>query len=673
MSKHRINTYEYINKNTFINKILNKLGFIGIFFIVFFLILILIFKNNLPVIIYNTFDQTEIYYVKNNDLYNREDTKIGTSIYDVSFAENEGLNLSLNTLDAISKLNFNPLYNKDKNISITVKNYDTKNKNANISINYLNNHDKNVVFNNVDINSVKVSSNFDKMLYIKTEDKKKNLYYYDFKNEKLVLNDITEYYANDDLNKMYFVANNEIYYANDIENKKLIATNSVLIKDENGIPFDKILSINDFNYIYYMKYNDDNKTIANLYKKYIDTEDILISEEIHNKPIYFYNEDFIYFNKTGKEEIKVSEFVIDDIADGSFYNTAPNINDYRSGFFGLFTDTFGYLSAKNEYDRVVNFINRNEETIKKYHDQIERGTFNNTYDKLYYYDGNNVNVLSENMIKTVVRANTYKPYIYFESYVYNDLSNVSKVKLSDIIKSNLTVNNYMKTVRNSSKTDKYIYHKDIGTKIENIQGTDISVYKIKNDFIIKSKDGFYNQVYRLKLDMNKVCVAELYANIITNEMKIYASPYIDDVIFSVTNGGNNAYLYKNQERIEDNCHKDYIYLSNDLHYVTYITNYDNVENIGLLKILENGKVKIVDENVLVSSIKTNASNGELNYITEFDKINLCGKFIKYDKYGRRKTISKEVMNIILPENFDIKLDLYTKKDILENITEDVLT
>ena len=660
---------KYNNKVEYVRKA--KLGFKTIFFVVLITILVLILKNNVSVILYNTFDQTELYYVKNNDLYNRENDIIGTSIYDVSFAQEEGLNLSLNTLDSISKMNFAPIYNEDKKICIYIKNYDTKTKKYNLAIYFIKDNNKNKVFEDVDINNIKVSKNFDKILYVKNNKNQKDLYCYDFNNEKLVVENISEFYANDEMNKIYFAANNEIYYTEDIlNNKTLIATNSQIIKDENDIPFDKILNINNFNYIYYKKNTDKN--MCNLYKKYINKDDILIAENIHNNIIYFYNEDFIYFNKAEKEEIKVSEYVIDDIKDGSFYNTEPNINDYRSGFFGMFTDYFSYYQARNAYDSIKNYIDKNPDTIKKYNDQIEKGTFNDTCDRLYYYDGVNTNQISNHIIKTIKKANTYKPYIYFESYADNNI-NTNKVKLSDIIKSNLTVNNYMKTIRNNQLTDKYIYHQSIGTKIENICGNVEEIYKIKKYFVIKTRDGIYSGIYRLNLDMNKVCVAELFARVMTNEMKVYASPYSEDIVYSVSNGGNNAYIYRNQERIEDNGHKDYIYLSNDLQYVTFISNYDNVENIGLLKIHRNGKIEIVDENVLVSSIKTNASNGELNYINEFDKINLCGKYIKYDKYGKRKTISKEVMNIILPENFDIKLDLYTEKDILENITGDILT
>ena len=648
-----------------ISYILKKGGFkyalIGVVFLMFVL---LILPSGLPAIIFNSMNEQEYYCVKDdNDFYNTRNKKIGSTIYDASFAQTDDTEVDENVLNNISKLDFTPIILDEGKISIYLKNYNIDDETANLCIDYLNDDKKDIVIKNINKNFYKLNNDKSTLVYIRTENEKSNLYYHDFSKENLICENVDSFYTDDDFKNIYYNQDNDLYSFINLADNKLIATASEIIIEKNEISFDKILRNINYKHILITKTKNVEDKTKDIYKILPDNSILLVSADVTGTPIAYYADDFIYYYKQQKEQMRVSDYVVDDISDGSFFAKEPNINNYYEGFgFFAIPDYFSYYSDKGAFDQVAGYIRRNQETIDKYVDQIKRGTYNNNYNNLYCYDGKEEYLLCEDMVRTTKRVHGIKPYIYFESYINDKLEQIDKINLSDIISRDLTVNNYMKTIRQGTRTYKYIYHKKEGMRIEGMPEADAEVYRLKNKFAIKYVQGSTQAVYTVMFTPGQVTNSELVGSHMTNELKLFASPYIDDVIYSVMNSNVNAYLFLNGQRIEDQIMKSYVNLSNDLKTVVYFVEYDSVHKTGKLKLLKDGKTKIIEENVLVTSVKTNASNGQIYFINNFNNVTISGDFYRYDDYNHKRLVSNNVMSIINDHLDDEYIDILKSKD-----------
>lgn len=648
-----------------ISYILKKGGFkFALIGVVFLIVVLFILPNSLPAIIFNSLNEQEYYYVKDdNNLYNHRNKEIGTSIYDASFAESENTDVDEITLNNISKLDFEPINIEDKNISIYLKNYNIDDKTVNLCIDYLDDTKEDIVIKNVDKDFYKVNKDFDKLVYIKQDGDKKNLYLNDFINEIKLCDNVSNFYADDDFNNIYYNKDSDLYSYVDCKEAKLISTASEIIVERNEISFDKILRLIDYSYVYITKISNQEDKIKDIYKLLPNGDTELIVSDVAGTPIAYYVDDFIYYYKQQKEQMRVSEYIVDDISDGTFFAKEPNIENYYEGFgFFAIPDYFSYYADLESFNQIANYIRRNQETVDKYVEQIKRGTFNNNYNTLYCYDGDKEFVLCEDMIRTTKRIHGMKPYIYFESYINDKLDKIEKINLSDVIANNLSVNNYMKTIRQGSATYKYIYHKKEGMRVEGLPEAEADVYRLKNKIAIKYTQGSTQAVYTTKFVAGEVANSELVGSHMTNQLKLFASPYIDDVIYSVMNSNVNAYLFLNGQRIEDRIMNDYAILSNDLKTVVYFVEYDSINKTGKLKLLKDGKTKLIEENVLVTSVKTNALNGQIYFINNFNNVTISGDLYRYDDYNHKRFVSNNVMTIINDHIDDEFLHILETKD-----------
>ena len=638
-----------------------KFALIGVVFLMFVL---LILPSGLPAIIFNSMNEQEYYYVKDdNDFYNHRNKKIGSSIYDASFAQTDSVDVDETTLNNLSKLDFTPIFIDEKKISIYLKNYNIDDNTANLCIDYLNDDASDIIIKNVDKDYYKLNKEKNCLVYIRTESDKNALCFHDFSKETLICDNVNSFYTDDNFNNIYYNYNNDLFTYNNLNDKRLISTGSEVIVEKNEISFDKILRNINYSYLYITKITNSEDKTKEIYKLFPNGSMELVAIDVIGTPIVYYADNYIYYYKQKKEQIRVSDYIVDDISDSSFFDKEPNINNYYQGFgFFAIPDYFSYYSDKSAFDQIANYIRRNQETVDKYVEQIKRGTFNNNYNTLYCFDGNNECILCEDMVRTTKRMHGIKAYIYFESYINDKLEQKDKINLSDVISKNLSVNNYMKTIRQGSRTYKYIYHKKEGMRVEGLPEAEAEVYRLKNKIAIKYTQGSTQAVYTTKFAAGEIATSELVGSHMTNELKLYASPYIDDVIYSVMNSSVNAYLFLNGQRIEDQIMKSYISLSNDLKTVVYFVDYDSINKTGKLKLLKDGKTRIIEENVLVTSVKTNALNGQIYFINNFNNVTISGDFYRYDDYNHKRLVSNNVMSIINDHIDDEYLNILKTKD-----------
>ncbi len=633
-----------------------------------FIIVVIIIKTVFPPLIYNLFTKKEVYYIKNNDLYvsNEKKAPIGSAVYDQSLLMNDAMSNKIANVLKMDEIDFEPIYDKKSGTTIYAKEYNKSNNIYTIAAKQKGKENDEYEIDGVERGTYKISKNNDGILYKKLEDGKYNLYYSDFKRERLLEKDVKEFFADDLLDKMYVIANDDLYFCVRSNNNKktLIATNSFIVKDETDIKYDKILAINDFNNICFGKYTNENKTVFSLYKKLGESEPQLISEECTGEVVYFENEDYLYYQKQLVEPRKISDYVEDDISNGEFDKTEPKLNDFMMGLFFAVPDYFSYSAAKAEWDRVKNFVNRNKDTFDKYVQQIDRGTYNAQYKNIFYYTDGKSDTFCDEKIKTLVKVNGYKPYIFFEAYKIDTNKNpIKKQKLSDIIKSNSNISTYMKTIRDEGEVYRYIYFKNEGMRVRNLSGDKFEFYEAKDKLILHSisDDKMYHTVFSVNFDRNTVVDAISYGRYLTNNIRVFASPYIDDVIYTVDYGNDRSYMYVNETQIEREVMTKATKLTNDLKNVLFITEYNYSKGSGVLNIFKDGNKKTIAENVLYTMILSNARDGAIYYLTDFDGISLNGKLYMYDILEKNSLLDDRVNGIINKYTIDEKMKLYREK------------
>ena len=634
-----------------------------------FIVIFFIFKTFIPLLIFNVFTKKEFFYIKNNNLFIdiNKDESIGENIYEKGLVSNDTMSNKISNILKMNDIDFYPIYDKKQGITIYIKNYNNANNVYTISVKKNDKKDDEYEIHNVVRGTYKIAKDNKSVVYEKIENNKTNLYYSDFKIEKIIQEDVSEYYADDMLDKMYILTNGELYsYSRSNNNRKnLIATNSFIVKDDSDIKYDKILEMNDFNNICFGTYTNENKTVFSLYKKIGDNNPTLISDECTGNIVYFENDDYLYYQKQLVEPRKISDYVEDDISNGEFDKTEPKLSDFNMGLIFPMPDYFSYFAAKSEWDRVKNFSQSNKDTFDKYVQQIERGTYNAQYRNLFYYTNGNSDTFCDEKIKSLVRTKGYKPYIFFEAYkIKTNDENQKKQKLSDIIKSNSNISTYMKTVRDEGDVYRYIYHKNEGMRVRNLSGEKFELYESKNKLIIHSisDDKMYHSVFTVEFKRSVVEDAVFFDKYLTSTLSVHASPYIEDIIYTFDYGNDRSYLYVNGNLFEREVMTKATRVTNDLKNVLFMTEYNNSKGTGVLNILKNKEKKQISENVLYTMIESNAKDGSIYYIADFDGISLNGKLYTYDKFGRNKFVDENVSGIVNQYRIDEKFKIYKDKD-----------
>ncbi len=646
---------------------------IAVFVVIVFCVFI---KVAVPKIIYNLFEKKVVYYVKDNNLYGDKNKNkiLSEDVFEEDIIKNDTMSNKANSVLKMRGLDFDPIYDEKVGVSIFVKEYSRDDEEYDLYVKSLNNSFENFDIKKVKRGTFKISKDKREIMYEKKVGEKYNLYVNDYKEEKMIDENVIEYFVTKNLKELYYNKDGEIHTYNrkeDINN--LIATNSFIVKDEFLNDNVEYLEDKDSDNFYYGYWTNENKTVFTLYEHTKDGE-ILIDENLTGDVLYFKKDNYLYYTRQNTEPVQIKDYVIDDITDGSYDKEEPRIEDYSfgMGFFSM-PDYGAYYSALSEWQRVKNFKKNNEETFNKYVQQIEKGTYNAHYKKLYYYDGKEKDTFCEQNIKSLERAKGYKTYIFFEAYkekTRTKKSDSEKKKLSDIIKSNITISSYMKSVRDEGEVYRYIYHKNEGMRINNLSGATFELYESKNKYIIKSisADKMYNYVYSIEFKAGIIGEAKLYGRYMTNYLYVYASPYIENVIWSVDYGYNRSYLYVDEKEIDRNVITNYdevtsaIMITNDLKKIVYLKDYNAEKGTGVLCMVEDGVSKQIYDSVLWTSVKTNALDSSIYYIGDFDPISLNGNLYNYNKFRNNVLVDENVNSIINIYKNEERIKLYNTHD-----------
>ena len=456
----------------------------------------------------------------------------------------------------------------------------------------------------------------------------------------------------------YFQTENDMVYYYDVDKKivSLIAANSFVLQTDNIFNYNETMLMTKGEKVFYGTYDDVSKNTCTLYIKELDKPAVKIDNDVSIIYGAFSNENFIYYGKTLYEEVKYSDYIIDDISDESFINNEPKITDFKGD--EKIIDGEGlvsYIGAKTDYKLKQNFIDNNEEVIKNYIEKIATGSYVLEKTYVYAYDGKNTYKLTENPIATASIIKSVYPNFYFEMCVdREELGDNKKNKLSDIILKYKNIDEFMENASKHNWINEYIYEKMMGMKLyDDVDGKILNVYKLKNNFVLTSKIDNNINIYEIDNKKNNV---ELIDSIDTDKVKILSSDKIENFYYISYNKNGIGNLYdKNSNLKIENISYEFSNVSNDYEKIYYIKNYTVNNKSGELYIIENENHIKIDDNVYGGKILINPINNDIYYIKNYDIENKCGELYKSSNY-KNKFLASEVSDIV---------DIYNHKSLEE--------
>ena len=165
----------------------------------------------------------------------------------------------------------------------------------------------------------------------------------------------------------------------------------------------------------------------------------------------------LYYVKDKYKKYKYSDYIFDDVSNGLYKKSTPNIADYRTGSGLLDYDIEKYVNARMDYAIKVDLINKYEIKLDEMCALVHDGYFEQRNSYVYFYDLNtNKNTLLYDGEVTNISYDDEVPTISFDILLGDDNDEVKNIEgrrimLSDIIAANTTIEGYMKIILGTGK------------------------------------------------------------------------------------------------------------------------------------------------------------------------------------------------------------------------------
>lgn len=165
----------------------------------------------------------------------------------------------------------------------------------------------------------------------------------------------------------------------------------------------------------------------------------------------------LYYTKDEYKKYKYSDYIFDDVSNGLYKESTPNIADYRTGSGILDYDIGKYVNARMDYAIKVDLIEKYEMKLDNICAMVHDDYFEQRNSYIYFYDLNNKkSTLLYDGPATNISYDDEVPTISFD-VMPNVESDAAKniegrrIMLSDIIAGNTTIEGYMKIVLGTGK------------------------------------------------------------------------------------------------------------------------------------------------------------------------------------------------------------------------------
>ena len=513
-----------------------------------------------------------------------------------------------------------------------------------------------------EITSYVINKNGTKIYYLKGSEG--DLYVSDLSDKDKIDNNVTEFYLDETGNKLLYVTNNGVIYSKDGSKDRE--------KVDNNITSLKYVST-DLKTIYYLKEDA-------LYLKSGDKEEEKIISGVSDV-VRIYDTGEIYYKKANDVEMKISDFVNDDMADVDaamkepIEPTYPNYDDCKpttayptEPSYSNYTDSWGYIdwdsyydvydeytaqvdeynkqwndaydAAKNKYDKEYEAYNQKskEYTAKQERDLLRNSlaseTIKITRSSLNYYKDGDSSKITDNY-NSLICPGLNKPVLI---YANNKEAEFNKINLSEVTSYDDVFN--FATDATEAKTDTYVA---VNEKASKLKQDDTGSFTIN-----KAGDKIY---YYQNCNVNESRGDLYYVNIKDNSLSSPMLCYKDISEYQVCSDGKILYfknvkedsgdLYIDDKKIDSEV---YIYFSYILggkvkNGIIYRTDYDDIKNSYTLK-RYNGKksvdiAKDVYDNYIVN-------DKQIAYITDYNEDDQVGDAYLYNSSGKSKQIDKNI-------------------------------
>ena len=492
-----------------------------------------------------------------------------------------------------------------------------------------------------EIKQYETISEGNEVIYIKGSEG--GLYIHNLKDKEKIASEVTDFYVADTDNKIGFLNEDGSFY---------IYT--------KGSDKEKIVSdVEEINYvsenldlIFYTKN-------GGLYKQIIgENENEKIASDIYEVS-KVYDSGEVYYLKKDVEELKLSDYVIDDIAEADAVVVKPEYPDYPSSpRYPLRRDydtNEAYEEAIAQYDAEYEEYQKECDEIREDYDKaydaylakmsrdtlrntIKDSTFEETVYTLYYYDGKESSIVTDACACTL-ESSKLEPVISYKEY---NQTEISKVKMSEI-KSKYEVVDLVKASMYSSNEVKVAF----GNQAVVLEQNDAVYYNFTNDgkyiyFVDDVSDGSYGDLYKAAISDGNVQKPELVdSDVYVAACSIQEFNNIFVYFKNFDESKRRGDLYIEGEEV-DNEVSFYTNFRQD-GSVYYYSEWNEDKHYGTLKIYKDGKsTKISDD---VSSYSYFTSDENLLYLYDYSLKSYRGTLYTY-KNGKSNKISDDVSFII---------------------------
>lgn len=449
-----------------------------------------------------------------------------------------------------------------------------------------------------DVTSYQISKNGKTVAYLKNG----SLYRSDLKDSEKIKSNV-KFYAISENGKriVYLTTAGKLYVAKGDDEERISS------KVENFVS----ASANNFSDVYYIK-ND------NLYM--FDGRD---SEKIAkgvSGVVAAYKSGELYYIKAKKDEIKLSDYVIDDLKEADEDFEMPE-RPQRPYSFEFDSDE-EYDAAYDEYTELLEEYNEAREYYydlqdrEELREELDEETMENKVYSLYYYDGKKETELTDSYYSVSQGSDEEKVIVY---YAYNQ-SETQKVKISEI-DSVYDIKNMVQASLFSSR-QAYIAMED---KVKIIDGENAVLNEDASKLYYLSDD----DIYVAKISGKNLKKAERY------QKNVDTFALYGDNVVAGKKDSEDDYLYDiyiNKDKVASDvanilCDEDF-----KTFYMLADCNAD--KETGKLIRYKGGKTKTIDKGVHDFTV---TPNGKLYYIADYEVKDREGDLFAY-KMGKGKEI-----------------------------------
>jgi len=423
--------------------------------------------------------------------------------------------------------------------------------------------------------------------------------------------------------------------------------------------------------------SDDCKTVVytkdgNLYAKKTGKDKQKIASEVYDV-VEAYSSSSIYYTVLSEVEIKLSDYLDDDMKDSDAALTKPVYPNYSdpTTFSATYTEWPTYPSWNDpEYDTKLQQYNdiraaldveydkavvKYREDYDLYDEKVDREDIRENIDDYnytenryspYYYDGKNATLLTENYARFDEAAYD-KAVMAFEEI---SSGTAAKVKISEV-ESLYSLRNMVEEALEGSTGLCVAVGKNV-TRLEDVEGMDLGYLEMDPD-----GKSMYCMV---ELNYDE-CTAELYRLTISGDKVGKFEKYDEDVYYNnawYVAGGKFIYfkdydsekqdgeLYMDKKLIDSDVNSNNIVYSEDMKALLYYKDVNSEKDYGTLCISKNGgKGKKIADDVHTIGY---TSKGELLYLKDYSTSSYSGELYLYTD-GKSKKIDSDV-NAILSMN-----------------------